>query len=75
VDDLDGSWGEGEPVEGRGIDLLMAACGRAALLDGAGRRRNDGTGRAREIPLSAVCHAPDSADRHLTHLLVGSDVG
>jgi hypothetical protein len=33
ADDLDGEWGEGEPVAGRGIDLLMAACGRAALLE------------------------------------------
>lgn len=32
ADDLDTAWGEGEPVEGRGIDLLMAACGRTALL-------------------------------------------
>jgi uncharacterized protein (TIGR03083 family) len=33
ADDLGGSWGEGERVEGRGIDLLMAACGRAGLLE------------------------------------------
>ena len=32
AEDLGGSWGAGEPVEGRGIDLLMAACGRAAVL-------------------------------------------
>ncbi len=32
ADDLGASWGEGEPVEGRGIDLLMVACGRAAVL-------------------------------------------
>ncbi|HEY0812537.1 MAG TPA: maleylpyruvate isomerase family mycothiol-dependent enzyme [Pseudonocardia sp.] len=30
--DLDWTWGEGEPVEGRGIDLLMVACGRTAVL-------------------------------------------
>ena len=37
--DLDWSWGDGLDVTGRGIDLLMAACGRAAVLprlDGAG---------------------------------------
>jgi len=28
---LGGSGAEGEPVEGRGIDLLMAACGRRAV--------------------------------------------
>ncbi len=39
ADDLDWSWGQGAEVTGRGIDLLMAACGRPALLpqlDGAG---------------------------------------
>ena len=25
-------WGDGDPLKGRGIDLLMAACGRTALL-------------------------------------------
>ena len=30
--DLDWSWGEGAEVHGRGIDLLMVACGRTALL-------------------------------------------
>jgi uncharacterized protein (TIGR03083 family) len=38
--DLDWAWGDGPQVRGRGIDLLMAACGRAAVLsrlDGAGR--------------------------------------
>ena len=30
--DLDRTWGEGDALEGRGIDLLMAACGRTALL-------------------------------------------
>ena len=30
--DLDRTWGDGDPLEGRGIDLLMAACGRTALL-------------------------------------------
>jgi uncharacterized protein (TIGR03083 family) len=33
AEDLDRSWGEGEEVGGRGIDLLMAACGRAAALE------------------------------------------
>lgn len=33
ADDLGWSWGAGPEVAGRGIDLLMAACGRAALLD------------------------------------------
>ncbi len=32
AEDLDWSFGEGAQVEGRGIDLLMAACGRAAAL-------------------------------------------
>lgn len=32
ADDLGGSWGDGEPVQGRGVDLLMAACGRARAL-------------------------------------------
>lgn len=32
ADDLGRSWGEGEPVQGRGIDLLMVSCGRAAVL-------------------------------------------
>lgn len=38
--DLEWSWGEGTEVRGRGIDLLMAACGRTAVLprlDGPGR--------------------------------------
>lgn len=30
--DLDWKWGVGPLVEGRGIDLLMAACGRSATL-------------------------------------------
>jgi uncharacterized protein (TIGR03083 family) len=30
--DLDWVWGDGVPVEGRGIDLVMVACGRAAVL-------------------------------------------
>lgn len=37
--DLKWSWGDGAEVRGRGIDLLMAACGRAAVLtrlDGPG---------------------------------------
>ena len=33
AEDLGRRWGTGEPVTGRGIDLLMAACGRAAVLD------------------------------------------
>ena len=32
ADDLDWSWGEGAQLSGRGIDLLMAACGRTSLL-------------------------------------------
>lgn len=32
ADDLDWSWGDGAELGGRGIDLLMAACGRTALL-------------------------------------------
>ncbi|MEE6272500.1 maleylpyruvate isomerase family mycothiol-dependent enzyme [Georgenia sp. MJ206] len=32
AEDLGASWGEGEPVAGRGIDLLMAACGRSTVL-------------------------------------------
>lgn len=39
ADDLTWSWGEGALLSGRGIDLVMAACGRAsvlALLKGAG---------------------------------------
>jgi len=38
--DLDWSWGDGAEVHGRGIHLLMATCGRAAVLPhltGAGR--------------------------------------
>ncbi|MFF2451160.1 maleylpyruvate isomerase family mycothiol-dependent enzyme [Isoptericola sp. NPDC058082] len=37
--DLDWAWGEGAALTGRGIDLLMGACGRSAVLprlDGAG---------------------------------------
>lgn len=30
--DLDWSWGNGVEAVGRGIDLLMAACGRSAVL-------------------------------------------
>lgn len=30
--DLDREWGEGAPVAGRGVDLLMAACGRRDAL-------------------------------------------
>jgi len=52
-DDLDWRWGEGAVLTGRGIDLLMAACGRAAVLaqlDGPGlvllrRRMGVGSGR------------------------------
>lgn len=50
--DLDWAWGEGERVEGRGIDLLMAACGRAAVLPqltGAARFRR-GRGHAPDAP-------------------------
>lgn len=39
--DLDRSWGDGALVRGRGIDLLLAVCGRAAVLrelDGPGSR-------------------------------------
>ena len=39
--DPDWSWGHGPEVHGRGIDLLMAACGRAAVLpslEGPGRQ-------------------------------------
>lgn len=39
ADDLAWSWGDGALLSGRGIDLLMAACGRAsalALLKGPG---------------------------------------
>lgn len=32
ADDLGWSWGAGPPVSGRGIDVLMAACGRPAVL-------------------------------------------
>jgi len=32
AEDLDSSWGDGEVVAGTGIDLLMAACGRTAVL-------------------------------------------
>lgn len=32
--DQDGAWGDGDAVTGRGIDLLMAACGRTATLPG-----------------------------------------
>ncbi len=32
ADDADWSWGSGAQVQGRGIDVLMAACGRAAVL-------------------------------------------
>ena len=38
-EDLEWSWGQGALLTGRGIDLLMAACGRPALLtqlDGPG---------------------------------------
>ncbi|GAA1169880.1 maleylpyruvate isomerase family mycothiol-dependent enzyme [Pseudonocardia alaniniphila] len=30
--DLDWTWGDGAAIEGRGIDLLMAACGRHVVL-------------------------------------------
>jgi len=33
AEDLDASWGTGPVVAGRGIDLLMAACGRSAVID------------------------------------------
>lgn len=39
--DIDWWWGDGAEVRGRGIDLLMAACGRVAVLtrlEGAGRQ-------------------------------------
>jgi uncharacterized protein (TIGR03083 family) len=32
ADDLPWAWGQGAVVEGRGIDLLLAACGRTAAL-------------------------------------------
>lgn len=31
--DVDGAWGGGPEIRGRGIHLLMAACGRTAVLD------------------------------------------
>ncbi len=34
--DLGGRWGEGTPVRGRGVDLLMAACGRSAAMTDLG---------------------------------------
>lgn len=37
--DVDWAWGDGLALTGRGIDLLMAACGRSAVL-----RRLDGAG-------------------------------
>lgn len=50
--DVDWSWGAGPPTSGRGIDLLMAACGRTPVLDqlhGPGadelRQRSDRSGR------------------------------
>lgn len=39
ADDLHQAWGEGEPVVGHGVDLLMAACGRPSVLD---RLRGEG---------------------------------
>ena len=33
ADDLGWSWGRGDRVAGRGIDVLVAACGRPAVLD------------------------------------------
>ncbi len=33
ADDLGWSWGAGDRVAGRGIDVLAAACGRTAVLD------------------------------------------
>jgi len=30
--DLDGEWGDGAALTGRAVDLLMAACGRSAVL-------------------------------------------
>lgn len=33
ADDLGWSWGYGAQLTGRGIDLLMAACGRVSVLD------------------------------------------
>ncbi|HVX43349.1 MAG TPA: maleylpyruvate isomerase family mycothiol-dependent enzyme [Mycobacteriales bacterium] len=38
--DVDRTWGDGLPLTGRAADLMVAACGRAAVLDtigGAGR--------------------------------------
>jgi hypothetical protein len=50
--DLDWSWGAGPSTSGRGIDLLMAACGRAPVMDrlhgpGADQlcQRSGGSGR------------------------------
>jgi uncharacterized protein (TIGR03083 family) len=45
AEDLDWSAGEGQPAQGRGIDVLMAACGRRAVLSnlsGTGVRVLDG---------------------------------
>lgn len=51
ADDLTWSWGAGASLRGRGIDVLMAACGRASVLtrlDGPGvltlRRRLEASG-------------------------------
>ena len=52
--DLDRTWGDGDALEGRGIDLLMAACGRTALLPALDRR---GRARARR----AAHHPPMTA--------------
>ena len=43
--DLDWAWGDGPAVDGRGIHLLMAACGRAAAAD---RLRGPGAERLRQ---------------------------
>jgi hypothetical protein len=32
-DDVKWSWGSGAAISGRGIDVLMAACGRSAVID------------------------------------------
>ncbi len=45
AEDVGSSWGDGERVAGRGIDLVMAACGRTAVLD---RLSGPGVARLRD---------------------------
>jgi hypothetical protein len=68
--EFDGEFWLGRPAAERIAHVEASRAEYYGWTGGAGPRL-----QRVQIPLSAVRHAPDSADRHLTHLIVASDVG